>query len=118
MPQVLAVNGAVVAAGHGLGVIPWILIVTGVVAGYCLLVLARPLGVCPACRGKRMRRPRRGGRQLKARKCGLCDATGIHRMPGATAIHRFFWSMAGDLILGRRREEAARRTAAKKESTR
>jgi hypothetical protein len=79
------------------------LIVTGILVAYFLLVLHAPLVRCPGCWGKRVRHLKRGGRRPpRVIKCPLCDASGICRMPGATTIHRFFWSIAGDHIRGRR----------------
>lgn len=87
-----------------------ILIGIAAFAAYVLLVLAHPVGTCLRCRGKRLHRSR--GR---LRPCRTCKATGLARMPGATAVHRFFWSVFGDLMLARRHADADVRKAARKE---
>jgi hypothetical protein len=57
--------------------------------GYVLLVLARPVGRCPACRGKRV--VRRGRRMVRCRRC---KGGGKSYRPGATVIHRFWLALA------------------------
>jgi hypothetical protein len=89
-----------------------ILIGLGAVSGYVLLVLALPVITCPRCRGKRVRRV--GNRGMP---CRICKATGITRPPGATVIHATFWSVFGDRIHDRQREQAAERTATRKEAS-
>jgi hypothetical protein len=86
------------------------LICIAVVTVYVLLVLARPVGTCLMCRGKRIRRS-----QGRLRPCRTCRATGIARMPGATAVHSLFWSVFGDQVLDRRRADADARKLTRKE---
>ena len=108
------------AASHGgPGTIRLVLIGAGIALAYLLLVLAHPLVTCPRCFGKRMIRPRRKKRQrrrTRSRRCWLCNAKGIYRLPGATAIHRFFWSVLGEHIRSRRRDEAAAKAEARREA--
>jgi hypothetical protein len=94
-----------------------ILIGLGVIVAYALLVLGHPLVTCPACFGHRVHRPRRGrGRRgrLRVRKCWLCHAKGLVRMPFATTVHRYFWSIAGERMQDKRRAENAERLNARK----
>jgi hypothetical protein len=108
---------AAVAAGHGPGLIPLILIGAGVIVAYVLVALGHPLVRCPACFGRRVRRPHRGrgrGGRLRARKCGFCRANGLIRLPGATAVHSYFWSVFGDHIQDKRRAENAGRLNSRK----
>lgn len=88
------------------------LIVAGTCIAYALLVLAKPLVRCPGCLGRRVRRSGTG-RQVRISKCRFCRASGIYRMPLATTVHRFFWSVAGEHI-----REGARASVAGQISTR
>ena len=88
----------------------------GAVIAWLLLVLAMPQARCWRCFGKRVIRPRRGGKRRK-KKCWACHGKGIARLPGATMAHRFFWATLGDRIHERRREEIAAILAARKEET-
>lgn len=92
-----------------------ILAAAGIVTLYALFVLASPHVRCLRCLGRRVHDAFGKGRKRKAR-CFVCHGTGIMRMPFATMIHRFFWSVLGDQILDRRKQEAAESLAAKKES--
>ena len=86
------------------------------VSAYVLLVLARPVGRCHRCWGKRVRRPKKGSK-ARPRKCRTCGASGLSCLPGATLIHRLFWLIFGDFILGRRKAKVAERQAARREAS-
>ena len=88
------------------------LILMGIGALYALLVLAHPVGRCLPCLGRKVRK--RGKR--KRVKCRNCKGAGLARMPGATAVHRFFWLVLGDHILDQRKADAAGRQEARKET--
>ena len=76
-----------------------------VITGYCLFVLAWPIGPCLRCRGKRVTRSKRIlGKGRKIRKCRWCKGRGLRRWPLATAVHRFWWSVLGDRLMERRRD--------------
>ncbi len=79
-----------------------ILLALGLVAGYCLFVLASPVGTCWFCHGQRhFRRKGRNGRPKRPRPCRVCKSRGKARRPGATLVHRLFWLVAGDTIRAR-----------------
>ena len=87
-----------------------ILIAALVPLAYALLVLAHPLVRCPGCLGKRVVHSRpKPGKRPKVSKCLWCDARGIYRMPGATAVHGFFWAVIGDHLRDRKRQSVAER---------
>ena len=82
-----------------------VLIGFAVITGYCLFVLACPIGPCLWCRGKRVTRTKRVLRKgWKIRKCRQCKGRGMRRWPLATAVHRFWWSVLGDRLMERRRD--------------
>jgi len=91
-----------------------IIFAAAVVSAYVLLVLARPIGRCHRCWGKRVIRNAKG---RKPAKCKTCQASGLSKLPGATFIHRLFWLIFGDFILGRRKAEVADRQVARKEAS-
>ena len=63
---------------------------------YCVVALKSPTRRCPACRSGA---PRSRG------PCKRCRGTGRVRRFGATAIHRFYWSVVGDALKGRMQEK-------------
>lgn len=67
---------------------------------YAALLLAFPTGRCPRCLGKRVTRSGR-----RPRKCRACRGRGRVVWPGATAVHRFWWSVLGNHLMERRREQ-------------
>ena len=78
------------------------LLVFGLLAVYCLLVLIKPQGLCLRCGGTR-----RSKRHLfwgPVGKCSRCKGHKIQRYPGARTIHRFFWLAIGNRLMTRRRE--------------
>jgi DnaJ-class molecular chaperone len=91
-----------------------ILIGLGLVVGWLLFVLAKPQARCWRCLGKRVRKGGNGKRKVK---CKTCRGHGVARLPGATMAHRFFWSVMGDRLNDRRREEIAAQLAARKDET-
>ena len=93
-----------------------VLIGLGVIVGWFLLVLATPHARCLRCLGKRVIRSRHGKNAAKRkRRCWVCHGKGIARLPGATMVHRFFWTVFGDRIQERLCDEAAARVAARKD---
>ena len=60
------------------------------------------------------RKVRKRGKRKRV-KCRNCKGAGLARMPGATAVHRFFWLVLGDHILDQRKADAAGRQDARKE---
>jgi hypothetical protein len=59
---------------------------------YVLIVLAHPTKRCGKCKGRRVIIPAPGKRG-RAKPCARCKVTGRHYRFGATAIHRFRWSV-------------------------
>ena len=57
-----------------------------------------PLRPCPKCRGKGTNRGSTGKRYGRCRRC---KGTKQVKRVGATAVHRFFWSVAGAALRGR-----------------
>lgn len=87
--------------GHPLLQASWItpsLVVTGILAAYVLLVLARPLHTCFRCGGKRHRVV-----GIRVKPCGACRSTGRQQWPGARLVHRVFWLTIGHRMMDRRR---------------
>jgi hypothetical protein len=94
------------------------LIALGVLLAWFLVVLVKPQARCWRCLGKRVIRSRHGKRMAKRkRRCWVCRGHGVARLPGATMVHRFFWSTWGERMHERRREEIAAQMAARKEET-
>jgi len=77
-----------------------LLIAAGILAAYCLLVLAMPLHRCVRCRGRRVvqRGPRRRVR------CGWCRGTGLQPWPGGRIVHRLAWTILLGPLTERRRD--------------
>lgn len=67
----------------------------GMVAAYCLFVLAVPTRRCGCAPGRG-----RGG-------CRRCRGTGRRRRLGAAAVHRFVWSVLMRRLMAKRRETIA-----------
>ena len=76
-----------------------ILLGCAVVTFYAGLRLIFPTARCPWCMGKRVTRQGK-----RASKCRLCDGHGRLVWPGATAAHRFLWSVLGRRLMDRRKE--------------
>jgi hypothetical protein len=75
-----------------------ILLALAAIALYAALRLVFPTARCPRCLGRRvLRSPGR------ARRCWACNGRGRVVWPGATAVHRFWWSAVGDRMRERRR---------------
>jgi hypothetical protein len=75
-----------------------ILLAIAAIAVYAALRLAFPTSRCPRCWGKRITRHGR-----RASKCPLCHEHGRVVWPGATAVHRFWWSVLGHRLMDRRK---------------
>jgi hypothetical protein len=76
-----------------------LLLAAAAIALYAALRLAFPTARCPRCLGKRVTR-RRG----RASKCRACHGRGRVVWLGATAVHRFFWSVLGRRLMDRRKD--------------
>jgi hypothetical protein len=74
-----------------------LLFAAAALAVYAALRLAFPMARCPRCLGKRVTRHGR-----RASKCRLCHGNGRVVWPGATAVHRFFWSVIGRRLMDRK----------------
>lgn len=80
----------------------------GLIAVITGLVISRwrwPLRPCPRCRGKGTNRGSTGRRYGR---CPKCKGTKQVKRVGATAVHRFFWSVAGAAMKGRMKEKVER----------
>jgi DnaJ-class molecular chaperone len=77
---------------------------TLVAAAVCYIVsLWRwPLRPCPACKGRGVNR---GSTSRRYGRCRKCKGTKQVRRIGATAVHRFFWALAGAAMRGRLKEK-------------
>lgn len=82
-----------------------------VITAVCYLVsLWRwPLRPCPKCGGKGVNR---GSSARRYGRCPKCKGTKQVKRIGATAIHRFFWSVAG-AALKRRTQKKLEKAQAK-----
>ena len=78
-----------------------VLLAAVILAGYCLFVLVSPVGMCLRCLGQR-RHPRLLGKGVRA--CRHCRAHGARPRPGATLVHRFYWTAFGNRKREQRRE--------------
>jgi hypothetical protein len=67
------------------------LLVLGIAAGYGLFVLAFPTASCP-----RVVTVERKGKPPRTKVCPKCKGRGFRYRTGATFVHRFAWSLAGD----------------------
>lgn len=87
--------------GHPLLQASWLtpaLVVTGILAAYVLLVLARPSHVCFRCWGHKHRVA-----GIRVKPCKACRFTGRQHWPGAQLVHRLFWLTIGHRLMDRRR---------------
>jgi len=69
---------------------------------YLVSLLRWPLRPCPRCRGRGVNR---GSNRKRYGRCRKCKGTKQARRIGATAVHRFFWSVLGTAARGRMREK-------------
>jgi DnaJ-class molecular chaperone len=86
--------------------IPVTLLTLAFGAGYAISLYLWPWRPCPRCHGTRVNR---GTTRKRIGMCKRCRGTGRTRRIGATAVHRFYWSVLGDRQLERRRAELDRR---------
>jgi DnaJ-class molecular chaperone len=95
--------------------LPLFLALLAVITGLVISRWRWPLRPCPRCRGKGVNRGSTGKRYGRCRRC---KGTKQVRRVGATAVHRFFWSVAGAAAKGRmqKRVEKARDKARYPES--
>jgi hypothetical protein len=80
--------------------------------GYCALCLVRPTRRCGRCRGTR-RAKRRLGLLGKTAQCRKCRGRGKHKRLGATAVHRFAWSVLLGPLMEQRHERIKERNTRK-----
>lgn len=81
------------------------LIVIAAAAGYAISLYLWPYRTCPRCHGERIRRSASG---RSAGICPRCHGDGRVRRIGATAVHRFYWSVIGDALREQRRDRLRR----------
>jgi hypothetical protein len=78
-------------------VLTLILIAAAALVIYALFVLVRPTKVCGRCHGDMVI-----VRGTRVKPCKRCK-DGRRYRPGATAVHRFAWSVIGDRLMAARR---------------
>lgn len=79
-----------------------VLLLAGV--GYAVSLYVWPLRPCPRCKGERVNR---GSTGRRFGLCKRCAGTGRTRRLGATAVHRFYWSVVGERLRTRRHDRTA-----------
>jgi hypothetical protein len=91
-------------------VIALILIIAAVTVVRCFYLLRYPFGPCRRCQG---RGTNKGSTRKRYGVCKACGGTRQRRRFGATAVHRFWWSVAGESLHRHRKEQvkAAREKA-------
>lgn len=82
-----------------------ILIGAVVLAAYCVSLLKWPFRPCRKCLGKGTNR---GSSRKRWGPCSRCGGSKQVRRIGATAVHRFFWSVLGSAARERRKERLDR----------
>jgi len=93
------------AAGHAADPITVILLIIAIGAGYAVSLYLWPWRNCPRCGGTRVNR---GSTGRRIGMCKRCSGTGRTRRLGATAVHRFYWSVLGEHAQERRRAKIER----------
>ncbi len=99
---------AIAAAGSATGhadPITLILFALAIAAGYAVSLYLWPWRTCPRCHGTRVNR---GSNRRRIGMCKRCSGTGRTRRLGATAVHRFYWSVLGEHARERRRAKIER----------
>ncbi len=96
-----AIAAAAHAAGHGADPLSLILVGFAVAACYLLSLYVWPFRPCARCGGARVNGGSTGRRFGLCKRCG---GTGRTRRLGATTVHRFYWSVLGDRLRERRRD--------------
>ena len=91
-----------------------ILLAIAAAAAWAASLYLWPHRNCPRCHGARGTASRSGRR---TRLCTRCSGTGRTRRPGATAVHRFYWSVIGDHARQRRRAAIERLRASYQDLT-
>ena len=69
---------------------------------YLISLWRWPLRPCPRCRGRGVNP---GSTSRRYGRCRRCKGTKQVRRIGATAVHRFFWSVAGAALRRRTQEK-------------
>lgn len=70
-------------------------------AGWVVSLWRWPLRPCPWCKGRGVNR---GSSARRYGRCRKCKGTKQVRRIGATAVHRFWWSLAGSATKQRMQE--------------
>ena len=83
-----------------------ILVGFAVLAAYCFHLKRHPIGPCGKCSGSGKNK---GSNRKRWGACKRCSGTGQRKRPGATAVHRFWWSLAGETLHRRRKERVKAR---------
>jgi tRNA(Ile2) C34 agmatinyltransferase TiaS len=82
------------------------LIILGLAVAYAVSLYLIPVRTCPRCNGTGTRLTTTG--RATGRTCGRCRGDGRIRRPGATAVHRLYWSVIGDTLREHRRDALRR----------
>lgn len=91
--------------------LPLFLIIAAAAVLYVASLKQWPLRPCPRCHGKGVNR---GSNAKRYGRCRKCKGTKQVKRIGATAVHRFWWSVAGRAA----RERAAKRVEKAQEKAR
>lgn len=78
-----------------------ILILAAALAVRCFYLLKYPLGPCRRCAGTGTNK---GSNRKRFGHCKKCSGTRQVKRFGATAVHRFWWSVAGESLHERRKK--------------
>jgi hypothetical protein len=78
--------------------LPVFLIAAGLAVAYAVSLWRWPMRPCPRCHGKGTNRGSTGKRYGRCRRC---KGTKQVKRIGATAVHRFWWSVAGRMAKDR-----------------
>ena len=78
-----------------------ILITFAALAVYCVSLLKYPLRPCLKCKGAGTNK---GSNRKRWGVCSRCGGSRQVRRLGATAVHRFWWSVRGESMRQRRKE--------------
>lgn len=82
------------------------LLILAAIVGYVLSLYLWPYRTCTWCNGTGTRLAASG--RATGRTCRHCHGDGRVRRIGATATHRLYWSVIGDALRERRRDQLRR----------
>jgi len=83
-------------------VITLILIAAAVVTVRCFYLYRYPMGPCRKCQGRGVNR---GSNSKRWGACPKCKGARQVKRAGATAVHRFYWSVVGARLQERRKAQ-------------